>query len=265
MEATILGCGTSTGVPVIACTCAVCLSPDPRNHRTRASIWFEVAGKSILIDTGPDFRQQILREKIRRLDAVLYTHPHADHCHGIDDLRAFNFFQKEPVPIYCHPWTADEFLIKFAYIFKKSPVEGGGIPDLLIQRFDPQAEILNVQGVPIIPLPLDHGSKQSVGYRIESVAYVVDCSYIPPLSMDRLRGLSVLVLDCVQLGPHRTHLNLERALEVVDQLKPERTYLTHLGHEFDYTQWTKGSSRLPQGISLAYDGLRIMTETKQAK
>lgn len=216
---------------------------------------------SILIDTGPDFRQQVLREGIRRLDAVLYTHPHADHCHGIDDLRAFNFSQRSPVPIYCHDWTADEFLIKFSYIFKKQPVEGGAIPDLQIRRFDPQVESLEIQGVSVIPLPLEHGSRQSVGYRIESVAYVVDCSYIPPLSMDRLRGLSVLVLDCVQLKPHRTHLNLERALEVVDQLKPQKTFLTHLGHEFDYAQWMKKPDILPENVSLAHDGLRIRTGT----
>lgn len=261
MVVTILGCGTSTGVPVIACPCPICQSPDSRNHRTRASLWVEIAGKSILIDTGPDFRQQILREGIKRLDAVLYTHPHADHCHGIDDLRAFNFFQKTPVPIYCHPWTANEFLIKFAYIFKNKAIEGGGIPDLRIERFDPLTESLDVQGARIIPLPLEHGSRQSVGYRMESVAYVVDCSYIPPLSMNRLQGLSVLILDCVQLGPHRTHLNLERALEVVGQLKPERTYLTHLGHEFDYEYWMRKPGPLPEGISLAFDGLRIRTAT----
>ncbi len=257
MLATILGCGTSTGVPALACSCPVCRSKNPRNHRTRASIWFQVDGKSILVDSGPDFRQQALREKIKRLDAVLYTHPHADHCHGIDDIRAYNFAQKQAIPIYGHEWTAKELPIKFAYIFNKGHVEGGGVPDLDLRLFDPSVEVMDIQGVKVTPLPLSHGSRVSVGYRIDSVAYVVDCSYIPPISMDRLNGLSVLVLDCVQLGPHRTHLNLDRALEMVERIKPKRTYLTHLGHQFDYAYWMKKPAKLPRGVALAYDGLKI--------
>lgn len=259
MVATILGCGTSTGVPVITCTCRVCRSAEPRNHRLRASLWVQARDKSIVIDTGPDFRHQALRAGIRRVDAVLYTHPHADHCHGIDELRTYNFAQRAPIPIYCHEWTARELPVKFSYIFKSGQAAEGAIPNLELNAFDAQTEALDIQGVRVIPLPLLHGSRETVGYRIDSVAYVVDCSYIPPISMERLKGLSTLVLDCVQLGPHRTHLNLEAALAVVEQLKPRQTFLTHLGHEFDYEEWMGNPQslgrKLPEGVSLAHDGL----------
>jgi phosphoribosyl 1,2-cyclic phosphate phosphodiesterase len=255
MILTILGCGTSSGVPLITCKCAICRSRNPKNKRTRASVWFQARGKSLLIDTSPDFRAQALREKIGRIDAVLYTHPHADHIHGIDDLRAYNFIQKATIPIYCHAWTFDEIPKKFAYIFKGS-YEGGGIPMLDLRKIDENALSLDIQGVTVVPIPVDHGSQKTVGYRIDSVAYVTDTSYIPPTSLERLRGLSTLILDCVQEGPHRTHLNLAGALSVVEELKPRRTFLTHLGHEFDYNHWMK-KGRLPKGVSLAYDGLKI--------
>jgi phosphoribosyl 1,2-cyclic phosphate phosphodiesterase len=251
---TILGSGTSAGVPFIGCNCRVCRSKDPKNKRTRASAWFQVNGKSIVIDTGPDFRQQALREKILKVDAVLYTHPHADHIHGIDDLRNYNYIQKQSIPVYGNDWVASELPSKFNYIFRPGPVEGGGIPLLNFHRLDTSAETTQIAGVSVTLLPHQHGSKESLGYRIDSVAYVADCSYIPPTTLDRLRGLSVLVLDCVRLEPHRTHLNLERALELVAEVKPKKAYLTHLNHEFDDKVWTR---KLPKGVALAYDGLKI--------
>lgn len=258
MILTILGCGTSTGVPLISCRCKVCRSRDPRNNRTRASVWVQTAGKSILIDTSTDLRQQALREGIPRVDAVLFTHPHADHVHGIDEMRSYNFIQNGSIPAYGNRWTCEELLIKFPYIFNKPRnVEGGGVPQLELNQFDARTETLEVAGVPVIPLPVQHGSKECVGYRIGSVAYVTDCSYIPAESLDRMKGLSVLVLDCLRLQKHGTHFNLDQALETVAQLKPhglKRTYLTHLGHDFDYETWAK---KLPKGIRLAYDGLKI--------
>jgi phosphoribosyl 1,2-cyclic phosphate phosphodiesterase len=251
---TILGCGTSSGVPFIACHCPICRSRDPRNKRTRSSAWIQVNGKSIVIDTGPDFRQQALREKITHIDAVLYTHPHADHVHGIDELRSYNFIQRASIPVYGNDWVCEELPIKFSYIFKPGYNEGGGIPMLTLNRLDNSTKSVNITGVPVTLIPHQHGSKESLGYRIDSVAYVADCSYIPPTSLERLRGLSTLVLDCLRLEPHRTHLNLDRALELVAELKPEKAYLTHLGHEFDYKTWAK---KLPRGVNLAYDGLKI--------
>jgi phosphoribosyl 1,2-cyclic phosphate phosphodiesterase len=253
---TVLGCGTSGGVPFICCDCAVCRSKNPKNKRTRSSVWIQVNGKSFVIDTGPDFRNQCLREKIRHIDAVLYTHPHADHVHGIDELRSFNFFQKGAIPVYGNAWICRDLPIKFSYIFRSSYAEpeGGGIPTLTLHEIRPSIKSIKIQGVPVIPIPHMHGSNDSLGYRIDSVAYIADCSYIPEASLKKLKGLSVLVLDCLRIRPHRTHLNLDQALKIVEAVKPKRTYLTHLGHEFDYAEWKK---KLPKGVSLAYDGLKV--------
>ena len=251
---TILGCSTSTGVPLLHCKCSVCRSRNPKNHRLRASAWVQTRGKSLLIDTSTDLRQQSLRAKIPRIDAVLYTHSHADHIHGIDELRSFNYIQKDTIPLYGNEWTCQELKTKFGYIFNPGPVEGGGIPLLALNQFDSASEKLDIMGVPVVPVSLKHGSKECIGYRFESVAYVTDCSYIPPSSLDRLRGLSVLVLDCLRLEPHGTHFNLDQALETVSKLRPRKTILTHLGHDFDYVKWVK---KLPKGVTLAYDGLKI--------
>ncbi len=251
---TVLGCGTSTGVPLIGCDCAGCRSRNPKNKRLRASAWIQTRGKSLLIDTSTDLRQQALREKIRRVDAVLITHPHADHIHGIDELRSFNYIQRATIPIYGNEWTCEELRQKFSYIFKPGPVEGGGIPQLELHQFENISQSLEIAGVPVTPISLLHGTKECIGYRIESVAYVTDCSYIPEISLDRLRGLNVLVLDCLRLAPHGTHLNLDQALEIVSKVRPKRTYLTHLGHDFEYAKWSR---KLPKGVRLAYDGLKI--------
>ena len=258
---TVLGSGTSTGVPMIGCTCSVCRSSNPRNKRLRASVWIEWQGKSILVDTSTDFRHQALREQIPRIDAVLFTHPHADHIHGIDDLRAYNFKQQASIPAYGHEWTCSELRAKFPYVFSGAISEGGGLPQIDLHEFDPHVPEIQVAGLPVIPLFLEHGSKHSVGYRFDSIAYVTDCSYIPKESLDRMRGLSVLVLDCVRHAPHRTHFHLDQAIKTIEELKPQRTYLTHLNDEFDDEVWhQKWKEKLPHGVSLAYDGLKIQSE-----
>ncbi len=254
MRLTILGSGTSTGVPVIQCPCKVCLSTHPKNKRLRSSAWLEINNKSILIDTSPDLRTQALRAQIARIDAVLFTHPHADHIHGIDDLRSYNFINKNPIPVYGNSWTSRELKVKFEYIFNNLKPEGGSIPQLNLHTFDASSQFITVLGERIIPIPLSHGSKECVGYRFESLAYITDCSYISPLSMERMQGLTNLVLDCVRIEPHPTHFNLDRALETISILKPKKTYLTHLGHELDYVTWRK---KLPKDVSFAYDGLII--------
>jgi phosphoribosyl 1,2-cyclic phosphate phosphodiesterase len=255
---TILGCGTSTGVPILTCPCPVCRSKNPKNKRTRSSAWIQVKGskgaKSFVIDTGPDFRQQALREKIGRIDAVLYTHPHADHINGCDELRAYNYTQKGPIPIYGNEWLSREIVERFPYIFDGRTPEGGILPALALNPFEPSSLSINVQGVSVVPIALPHGSRETVGYRIDSVAYVADCSYIPSSSLERLRDLEVLVLDCARLEPHRTHLHLDKSLEIVSELRPKKTFLTHLGHDFDYT---KSAKKLPRGVKFAYDGLKI--------
>ncbi len=208
-----------------------------------------------MIDTSTDFRTQALRAKIPRVDAVLYTHPHADHINGIDELRSFNFFQKDPIPVYGNDWTCEELRKKFEYIFTPPKViEGGGIPMLTLCQFDASCQFIEVMGQKIIPISLRHGSKECVGYRFGSVAYVTDCSFIPDESLERLRGVSLLILDCLRITPHNTHFNLEQALEAVEKIRAEKTFLTHLGHDFDYGTW---ETKLPKGVHLAYDGLTL--------
>lgn len=189
---------------------------------------------------------------------MLFTHPHADHIHGIDELRNYNYVQKTDIPVYGNEWTAGELQKKFEYIF--SPVrgapEGGIVPQLRLQRFDAQVPRLDIAGVAVTPVSLQHGSKECVAFRVGALAYVTDCNVIPSASRERLRGLEILVLDCVRLEAHRTHLNLDGALEIIRDLKPRKTYLTHLGHDFDYP---KVSKQLPKGVFLAYDGLKLTT------
>ncbi|MCM0607038.1 MAG: MBL fold metallo-hydrolase [Xanthomonadaceae bacterium] len=251
---TILGSGTSTGVPIMLCSCKVCKSKDPKNKRLRASIFVETQGKSFLIDTSTDLRQQTLRFKIKKVDAVLYTHPHADHISGIDELRAFNFMQKSRMPAYVHSWTAAELPIRYPYIFKPEKIVGGGIPLIDLKMLNEADPYWDVLGVRVIPVSVQHGSKIVVGYRFGTMAYITDCNFIPETSLDRLKNLDVLVLDCVKIGSHDTHFNLEKALDVVSKLKPKKTYLTHLGHDFDFKTWQK---KLPKNVGLAYDGLQL--------
>jgi phosphoribosyl 1,2-cyclic phosphate phosphodiesterase len=256
---TILGCGTSTGVPLIGCKCAVCRSQNPKNHRLRAAAWLRTRGKSILIDTSTDLRAQALRHKIHHVDAVLYTHPHSDHVLGIDELRSYNFLQGTEIPVYGNAWTCEELPARFDYVFNPpKKIEGGGVPRLVLNQIRPEKHGLKkpllVQGVPIIPIRLQHGSKEVLAYRIDAIAYVTDTSYIPTESLEQLRGLEVLVLDCLRLEAHGTHFNLDQALEVISQLRPRKTFLTHLGHDFEYTKWSR---KLPKGVFLAYDGLTI--------
>ena len=262
---TILGCGTSSGVPLLGCRCPVCRSRNPKNRRTRASIWIRTRGQSLLVDSSLDLRQQALREKMLRVDAVLYTHPHADHIGGLDDLRSYNYLQQQDLPVYGNDWTISELRGRYPYIFTPSPSyeEGGGtarlIPHLLSTGQLESGKPLMIQGVPVLPIPVRHGSREVLGYRIDSVAYVTDCSYIPEPSLDRLKGLSVLILDCLRLEKHGTHFHLDQALETVRALRPKKTILTHLGHDFDHATWNRKLSReFKMGkVTLAHDGMKI--------
>jgi phosphoribosyl 1,2-cyclic phosphate phosphodiesterase len=256
-KVTILGCGTSSGVPLVGCKCAVCRSKNKKNKRLRASIWLQVANKSFVVDTTPDLRQQALREKISHVDAVLYTHPHADHIQGIDDLRAFNFIQKADIPVYGNSWTVEALKRRFDYIFNREPnqIVGGGIASLKIHLIDSSATSIDVCGVKVIPVSLDHAGEETLGFRLDDFAYVTDCKKIPIESQKRLMGLKVLMLDCVKIGVHPTHFNLAQALEMVQILKPRKTILTHMGHDFDFSKWQK---KLPKNVSMAYDGQKLV-------
>lgn len=247
MKITILGSGTSTGVPMVGCRCAVCTSEDPRDKRSRASILIETAGKYLLVDTSTDLRKQALREQIPHIDAVLFTHPHADHINGIDDLRGFHFIHKRVIPCYGSKETLDVIAANFTYIFKG--LEKAGYYPLLEPH--PVREPFLLFGKRIVPIPLVHGFTTATGYRIGDFAYITDCSRIPESSMAKLAGLEILVIDALRYTPHVTHLNIEAALQVVAELMPRRAIFTHLTHEVPYADRVK----LPDRVEFAYDGM----------
>lgn len=246
-----LGTGTSTGVPMIGCECGVCRSGDPKDIRLRSSAWISENGASVLIDTSTDLRAQALKARITRVDAVLYTHHHADHIHGIDELRSFNFLQKNIIPCYGRDETLDRIKSVFSYIFDDNPAAGGGKPMLELR---PISGPVKVNGLEFIPVPVMHGAMEVFGYRINGAAYVTDCSDIPEDSMRLLEGLDTLILGALGLKRHDTHFTLERALETIEILAPKKAYLTHLNHNLGHT---KTAGRLPDTVEMAWDGLSI--------
>ena len=250
MKVTFLGTGTSYGVPVIGCDCEVCQSKDPRNHRTRASILIETDNLHLLIDTATEFRLQALRAGVKKIDAVLYTHCHADHVFGFDDLRAFSYHSGKAVPFYGNYDTIAEMLQVFGYVFRKTQV-GGGKPLVKPVVVDGPFQ---VEGVAIIPVPAYHGNLPIYGYRIGDLAYITDCSRLPQPSLELLTGLKVLILGVIRYDPHPSHMHVDAALELVAKLKPQQAYFTHVTHLLDHETT---NSKLPEAVSLAYDGLII--------
>ncbi len=250
---TILGSGTSTGVPIIGCRCAVCSSSEPRNRRTRCSALVSWGGRNVLIDSSTDLRQQALREGLSRIDAVFYTHTHADHVHGIDDLRAFNPPGGEAIPIYGSAESIASIHRGFGYIFNDEEASGYR-PRLATCRADGDFELFGRQ---IRPLPLVHGPGRSLGYRIGSFAYLTDCSAVPEASEAQLQGLSLLVIDGLRFKPHASHFNIPQAVEFAARVGAGRTLLTHLTHDVDHR---RHAALLPEGVELAYDGQRIILE-----
>lgn len=250
-----LGSGTSTGVPVFGCECAVCTSNDPRNQRTRPSVLLSFPLGNLLIDTTPEMRLQLLREKIRKVDAIAYTHNHADHLFGLDDARLFPKYLGGPVPVYCEAETEASIRTVFHYAFveKATTLPPGYVPKLQFERVAPGVPF-QVLGQEILPLRLEHGRFQVLGFRIGNLAYCTDVSRIPDESWPLLEGLDTLILDALRHEPHPTHFCLEQALGVVARLRPGRTFLTHLSHGFDHgpTETT-----LPPKVALAYDGLTL--------
>ena len=247
---TVLGSGTSSGVPMIGCTCAVCRSTDPRDRRLRPSIHVEVPGRaSILVDAGPDLRQQALTYGITRLDAVLFTHTHADHILGLDDIRGFNFTQQKPIPCYATTGALESIRKMFYYIFDGVPREGGGIAK--IETRDIEGPFA-VGGVSIVPVPLWHGRSPILGFRFGSFAYLTDCSAIPDESWPLVAGVDTLVIDALRHKKHSTHFTVAEALEAIAAIAPRRAFLTHMAHDLSHAET---NARLPAGVELAYDGL----------
>jgi len=250
LSLTILGSGTSTGVPVLGCGCEVCRSDLPRNQRTRCSALLNWAGRSILIDTSTDFRQQGLRTGLKQVDAVLFTHTHADHVHGIDDLRTLSPERGAAIPVYGSNQAMARIRQGFGYIF-----QGGGAPG-----YRPRLDLRPVEapfelfGRQVTPVPLEHGTEQCLGYRVGDLAYLTDCSHVPVGSMSLLDGLKVLVVDALRFTAHDKHFTVDEAIALARTLNVPRTVLTHLGHDVDYT---RHGANLPAGVEFAYDGQQL--------
>jgi len=250
MKLTFLGTGTSTAVPTLTCHCAVCESPDPHDKRTRPSILLEFDGRAVVIDTSPDFRAQALREKLERLDAVLFTHSHVDHVMGLDDVRMYCFRQNQAMPIYADPGVMADLRRIFAYVFDQTYPYGGipkVEPHLIEGPFDFWRE-------PVTPIRVLHGNLPVLAFRLRDFAYITDSSAIPEESFAALASLDVLVLDALRHKPHPTHSTIEQSLAWVDRLKPRRAYFTHIAHELAHEAT---NATLPPNVRLAYDGLKL--------
>jgi phosphoribosyl 1,2-cyclic phosphate phosphodiesterase len=250
---TVLGSGTSMGVPTIGCDCAVCHSPDPHDRRTRPSIMIEYGGKVVLIDTTPDFREQAIREQIRSIDAVLYTHTHADHILGIDDLRPLSFHRNGRIPLYARPEAANFLRNMFRYIFD-ADYKYGGIAKVELNNIEGPVELFGARFEPVIVL---HGDAEILGYRFGSAAYLTDFSQIPDASFFQLNDLDVLFLDALRHKPHPTHSTVENSLSIVERLKPKRAFFTHICHDLPHDAT---NATLPEHVRLSYDGMKLEFE-----
>lgn len=251
MTVTFLGTGTSQGVPVIACDCEVCTSADPRDNRLRSSIMIEAEDKTIVIDSGPDFRYQMLREKVKKLDAIVYTHEHKDHIAGMDDIRAFNYFQNAPVDIYATERVQAALKREFAYVFAEFKYPG--IPQVNMHTIglDP----FDIGSVHLIPVEVMHYKLPVLGFRINDFTYITDAKTVAGSEVEKIKGTKTLVINALQTQSHISHFTLDEALLFAELVGAERTYLTHISHRLG--RYEDISSQLPEGIELAYDGLKL--------
>lgn len=251
MKITFLGTGTSQGVPVVACGCSVCKSTDEKDKRLRSSALIEMEGKIIVIDAGPDFRQQLLRETIMQLDGIILTHGHKDHIGGLDDVRAFNYLQKKAIDIYARKEVHDQIRREFEYAFSETRYPG--VPEFHLKVIENKPFMM--EGIEVIPIEALHFKLPVFGYRIQQFAYLTDLSSITDKEKEKLLGVKVVVLPALRKKPHYSHMNLVQALELIAEIKPERAYLTHISHLMGLH--AEVEKELPEHVRLAYDGLKI--------
>ena len=251
MQLTMLGVGSSAGTPVVGCKCATCLSNNPRNKRSRCSSLITLnTGENILIDSGPDLRQQALRQNINHINAVLYTHTHADHLHGIDDLRAFCQLQRAQIPLFAKQDAVEHITAKFGYTLRE-PCDYWDLPVLSINAINTSFMLFDTL---ITPIPVMHGKSPIVGFRIGNLAYLTDVSEIPTTSLELLEDLDILLIDCLRETTHPTHINLEQSLAYISHIKAKQNFLIHMTHELEYEALM---NNLPSGVFAGYDGLKL--------
>ena len=248
---TFLGTGTSQGVPLIACDCPVCQSTDPKDKRLRTSILLNFNNKTIVIDTGPDFRQQMLREGVTNLDAVVFTHEHKDHIAGLDDVRAFNYILKKPIDVYASNNVLEALKREYQYIFAETSYPG--IPKINIHSIS--NDVFDVKGVVFMPVEVLHYKLPVFGFRIGDFSYITDANHIPDREKQKLTGSKVLVLNALRKEKHISHFSLPEAIELIEELKPDKTYLIHISHQLGKHQNIE--NELPENVFLAYDGLKL--------
>jgi phosphoribosyl 1,2-cyclic phosphate phosphodiesterase len=251
MKITFLGTGTSQGIPLIGCQCVVCRSADAKDKRTRTSILVETNGKTIVVDCGPDFRQQFLRENILKLDAVLMTHEHKDHLAGLDEVRAFNYLQKKAMPVYATERVQLAIKREYAYIFEEPSYPG--IPKIDLHTIGLQN--FSVEGIPVVPIEVMHHQLPVHGFRFGNFTYITDANFISPKEKEKIKGSEVLVLNALRREPHISHYTLAQALELIEELKPKQAYLTHISHQLGLHEEVE--KELPVGVNIAYDGLVV--------
>ena len=251
MKVTFLGTGTSHGVPVVGCSCAVCTSPDPRDRRLRTSVHLAVAGKSIVIDAGPDFRQQMLAHRINHLDAIVFTHEHKDHTGGLDDVRGFNLFQPDPIPIYARQAVLTRLRREYAYIFANDGYPS--TPQIAVHPITTQP--FEVQGVSFTPIEVQHYQLSVLGFRIENFTYITDAKQIVDSEKEKIRGTHTLVLNALHYAPNVAHFTVDEALALVEDVRPRQTFFVHMSHELGRHEDV--AKTLPKHVSLAYDGLQV--------
>lgn len=252
MKVTFLGTGTSQGVPIIACTCAVCSSGNPKDKRLRSSIMIETQGVTIVIDSGPDFRQQMLREKVMHLDGLVFTHEHKDHIAGLDDIRGFNYVQKEIIDVYATEPVQTAIRREFFYIFDEFKYPG--VPEINLITID-KKKAFDIKGVALQPIEVMHMKMAVLGFRVGDFTYITDANYISPEEKEKIKGSKIIVLNALRREKHVSHYNLQEAIDLIHEFKPEQAYFTHISHQLGLHDEVE--KELPENIHLAYDGLAI--------